>query len=113
MLTERAAQQLKETLISAYLRSGGLDRTSISEQAERSIAQNLLRKCRENRVGFRLVMPREGEVAMSIGQQKNGDGTYERNGLLIFTDQSCGAVLDTHQLDYAEGPSPSFVLRPQ
>ena len=111
MLTERAAERLKETLIDAYLRSGGLDKTSISEQAERAIAQSLLKKCRESKVGFRLMMPREGEVSMSIGQQRNGDGTYERNGLLIFTDQSCGAVLDTHQLDYTDCPSPSFVLR--
>ena len=113
MLTERAAERLKETLIDAYLRSGGLDRISMGEQAERAIAQNLLQRCRESKVGFRLMMPREGEVSMSISPQRKGDGTYERDGLLIFTDQSCAAVLDTHQLDYTECPSPSFVLRPR
>lgn len=113
MLTERAAEQLKETLVEAYLRSGGLDKALMSEQVERVVAQNLLKRCRESKVGFRLAMPREGEVSMSIGSKRNGDDIYERNGLLIFTDQSCAAVLDTHQLDYTDCPSPSFVLRPR
>jgi Fe-S cluster assembly iron-binding protein IscA len=111
MLTDRAAEQLKETLVDAYLRSGGLDRISISEQAERAIAQHLLKKCRESLIGFRLIMAEEDRLLMSIGTPRNGDDIYERNGLLLFADQSSAAVLDTYQLDYTECPSPSFVLR--
>jgi len=111
MLTAKAAEQLKDTLVDAYLRSGGLDRASISEEAERVVAQHLLKKCRESQVGFRLIMAQEGELSMRIGRPKDGDDIHERDGLLLFADPSSAAVLDSYQLDYTESPAPTFVLR--
>ncbi len=111
MLTERAAKRLKDTLVDAYLSSGGLDKESMSEEAERAMAKQLLKKCRESQVGFRLVMVQEGELSMKIGRPKEGDDIQERDGLLIFADESSAAVLYSYQLDYTESPTPSFVLR--
>lgn len=113
MLTDKATERLKETLVDAYLRSGGLDRLCIGVDTERAISQHLLRKCQESQVGFRLIMAREGELSMTISTPRNTDDIYEINGLLIFTDQSCAAFLDNYRLDYKETPEPGFVLLPR
>jgi len=83
----------------------------MGEEAESAIAKQLLKKCRESQVGFRLIMVQEGELSMKIGRPKEGDDIHERDGLLIFVDESSAGVLDSYQLDYAESPEPSFVLR--
>jgi Fe-S cluster assembly iron-binding protein IscA len=111
MLTNRAARQLKETLVDAYLRTGGLDRLGISVEAERTVSQHLLKKCQESQVGFRFIMAREGELSMRISTPRNTDDIYEIDGLLIFADRSCTDVLDNYRLDYTEYPEAGFVLR--
>lgn len=111
MLTQKAAEKLSEKLVDAYLNSAGLDGAYVGEQTKISMTQNLLKKCRESQIGFRLTMKREGELSIGMGTARNGDNTYETNGLLIFADQSSTAVLGTHQLDYIGSPASTFVLR--
>lgn len=111
-MTEKAAKKLKETLVDAYLESAGLG-GSVGEETRTSVSHSLLRKCRESRVGFRLTMKDEGELLIGMGKPRNGDSTFDARGILIFADQTSTALLGTHQLDYAEGPACSFVLRPR
>ena len=88
--------------------------TSSSEALAR-LREQLIHKCSESGIGFRLFVSSDKSVkaafSMKLDRQHQGDKVIESGGVKILLDPSSAAQINSYQLDYRDEPDGGFFLK--
>ncbi len=86
-----------------------------SSKAAKRLREQLINKCFEAGVGFRMLVNTggSGEATFSIklDRQQRGDEVIESNGIKLFLDPASAARISDYQLDYQDAPDGGFILK--
>lgn len=87
---------------------------STSHKAVQRLREQLIRKCFEAGIGFRILVTagKSGEATFGIklDKQHQGDEVIELDGVKIFLDPASAAQIRDYQLDYHDEPNGGFYL---
>jgi Fe-S cluster assembly iron-binding protein IscA len=87
---------------------------SISSQAAEKLREELIDKCFQAKLGFRILAggSESGEAAFNIkfDMQRQGDKVIESDGVKIFIDTFSAAQIVGCQVDYRDEPEDGFFL---
>ena len=88
---------------------------STSNKAAEQLREQLLDKCFEAGIGFRMLVNtgKSGKATCSIklDRQKRGDQVIESKGVKVFLDPTSAAQIADHELDYQDEPDGGFFLK--
>jgi Fe-S cluster assembly iron-binding protein IscA len=88
---------------------------TISKEAAKSLRGQLIQKCFEVGIGFRVLVnsSKSGKATFSIkvDRQHHGDEVVNSGDVKVFLDQSSAAQLSNCQLHYRDGPDGGFFLK--
>lgn len=86
-----------------------------SNRATRQLREQLIHKCFEAGIGFRMLVEasKSGQANFSIkvDRQHQEDEVIESNGIRVFLDPVSAAKISDFQLDYQDGPDGGFYLK--
>jgi Fe-S cluster assembly iron-binding protein IscA len=86
-----------------------------SEVAARKLQEQLVHKCAEMGIGFRVIVntDKSGMTTYSIklDRQHQEDKVKEIDGVKMLLDQPSAALIDDYELDYIDQPDGGFMLR--
>jgi iron-sulfur cluster assembly protein len=86
-----------------------------SIRAARQLREQLIHKCFEAGIGFRMLVEasKSGRASFSIkvDRQHQEDEVIESDGVRVFLDPVSAAKISDFQLDYQDGPGGGFYLR--
>ena len=87
---------------------------STSRKAAEKLREQLINKCFEIGIGFRILVSPDkfGKASFSIklDRQHEGDEVIDSGGVKIFLDSGGTAQIRDNQLDYRDGPGGGFFL---
>ena len=87
---------------------------STSKKAARRLREQLINKCFEVGIGFRMLVNagESGKATFSIklDRQHRGDEVIESNGVKVFLDPASAARISSYQLDYQDEPDGGFFI---
>jgi len=88
---------------------------SISSRAAERFREELIRRCFEIGVGFRIAVTTDefGKSTFSIkfDMQHQGDKVIESDGVKVFCDASSAAQIKDYQVDYNDETEDGFFLK--
>ena len=87
---------------------------SISSRAVERLREELLQKCFQADIGFRVLVTSEpGKATFSIkfDRQRRGDEVIDSGGVKVFLDASSAAQIKGYQVDYHDEPGGGFFLK--
>ena len=88
---------------------------SISSKAVATLREQLIHKCYESGVGFRMLVStnKSGKATFSIklDRQHQGDEVIDLGSVKVFLNPSSAAQISDYQLDYQGEPAGGFFLR--
>ena len=88
---------------------------SISNKAVATLREQLIHKCSEVGIGFRLLVSSDKSVkaafTMKLDRQHQGDKVIDLGGVKVFLDPSSAAQISDYQLDYQDEPEGGFLLK--
>ncbi len=84
-----------------------------TENATEKLRDNLLQKCLDAGLGFRLMgnSPIEGTLSIKVDRKSLGDKVVESGGIKFYLDPVCAVALENYELDYLDGPEAGFFLK--
>jgi len=87
---------------------------SISNQAAEKLREELIDKCFQANLGFRILAGgnESGEATFNIkfDMQRQGDEVIESDGVKVFLDASNAAQIKGCHIDYSDKPGGGFFL---
>jgi Fe-S cluster assembly iron-binding protein IscA len=99
----------------SHLEGGCSIMLSISGQAAERLRGELIRRCFEIGVGFRIAITTDevGKSTFSIkfDRQHQGDKVIESDGVKVFLDASSAARIKDYQLNYTDDSEDGFFLK--
>ena len=88
---------------------------SISSRAVERLREELIHKCFEIGVGFRIAVTTDefgkATFSMKFDRQRQGDEVIESDGVKLFLDASSAAQIKDCQVDYHDEPGGGFFLK--
>lgn len=88
---------------------------SISNKAVATLREQLIHKCSEAGIGFRLLVStdKSAKAAFNIklDRQHREDKVIDLGGAKVFLDPSSAAQISDYQLDYQDEPDVGFFLK--
>jgi len=88
---------------------------STSSKAVAKLRQQLIDKCSEVGIGFRLLVTTDksskATFNIKLDRQHQGDKVLDSGGVRVFLDLSSAAQIRDYQLDYQDEPGGGFFLR--
>jgi iron-sulfur cluster assembly protein len=88
---------------------------STSYKAAEQLREELINKCFEAGIGFRMLVnaaePSEATFSIRLDMQHRGDEVVESNGVRVFLDPASAARISDYQLDYQDEPDGGFFLK--
>jgi len=89
--------------------------TTISNTAVAKLREQLIHKCFETGIGFRMCVntDKSGRATFSIklDKQCQGDKIIDSGGIKVFLDPASAARISDYQLDYQDKPDVGFFLK--
>lgn len=88
---------------------------SISNKAVATLREQLIHKCSEVGIGFRLLITTDKSVkaafTMKLDRQHQGDKVIDSGGVKVFLDPSSDVQISDYQLDCQDEPEGGFFLK--
>lgn len=88
---------------------------SISSQAVERLREELIHKCFQADIGFRILVGsgESGKTTFTIkfDMRRQGDKVIESDGIKVFLDASSAAQIEDRQVDYDGEPGGGFFLK--
>ena len=88
---------------------------TISNKAAQRLREQLLHKCLETGIGFRILVdagePGKTTFSIKLDRQDQRDKVIDLGGVKVFLDPSSAARIRDYQLDYQDGPDSGFSLK--
>jgi Fe-S cluster assembly iron-binding protein IscA len=88
---------------------------SISRKAAERLREELIHKCFQVDIGFRILVTtgEAGKATFNIkfDMQRQGDEVIESEGVKVFLDASSAAQIKDYQVDYHDEPGGGFFLK--
>ena len=87
---------------------------AVSNRAAEALRKELVQKCLESGLGFRLMVTKEptGKISstMKFDRQRQGDEVLELDGIIVFSDTASASTVRDFNLDFEE-PQGGFFLK--
>ena len=88
---------------------------TISNKAAERLREQLLHKCLETGIGFRLLASTDESdrvaFSMKVDRQDQRDKVIDLGGVKVFFDPSFTGQISKYQLDYRDEPDSGFFLK--
>ena len=88
---------------------------TISNKAAQKLREQLLHKCLETGIGFRMLInagePGEATFSIQLDRQDQRDKGIDLGGVRVFFDPSITGQISKYQLDYQDEPDSGFFLK--
>lgn len=85
-----------------------------SERAAQELKETLMRKWFDMGLGFRLIKDTNdtgaGICSIKLDNKQADDEVIESHGIKVFLDPISAAQLNDYELDYLDGPGQGFIL---
>ena len=88
---------------------------TISNKAAQRLREQLLHKCLETGIGFRMLINAgefgEATFSIKLDRQHEVDKVIDLDGVKVFLDPSITGQISEYQLDYRDDPDSGFFLK--
>jgi len=88
---------------------------TISNKAAQRLREQLIHKCFETGIGFRLLATTDKSArvafSMKVDRQDEVDKVIDLGGVKVFFDPSITGQISKYQLDYQDEPDSGFFLK--
>jgi iron-sulfur cluster assembly protein len=88
---------------------------STSNKAAEQLREQLINKCFEAGIGFRVLVnaseSSKATFSIKLDRQNMKDEVLESNGIKLFLDPASAARISGYQLDYQDEPDGGFILK--
>ena len=88
---------------------------TISNKAVETLREQLVQKCFEAGIGFRICVSAEdsgeGSFSIKLDRQHEGDKIMDSGGIKVFWDPASAARISGYQLDFQDESAGGFFLK--